>query len=95
MGHKGSIEAKYTTNKGILPELLISEMRDTFSRSEEFLDLEKGQHNTEPKHKDSVTDKLAMLTQEKQALLQKLLEKMDSNKENANNNDQQQTTQKI
>jgi hypothetical protein len=40
MGHKGSIEAKYTTNKGILPEDLLKEMRSSFKRSEEFLDLE-------------------------------------------------------
>jgi len=40
MGHKGSIEAKYTTNKGVLPEALINEMREAFKRSEEFLDLE-------------------------------------------------------
>src|SRR3989454_12441784 len=41
MGHKGSIEAKYTTNKGVLPEALVSEMRDAFMRSEEILDLDK------------------------------------------------------
>ena len=40
MGHKGSMEAKYTTNKGILPEILVHEMRDAFRRSEELLDLE-------------------------------------------------------
>jgi hypothetical protein len=40
MGHKGSIEAKYTTNKGILPEALVIEMREAYKRSEELLDLE-------------------------------------------------------
>ena len=40
MGHKGSMEARYTTNKGVLPEMLTQEMRDAFARSEEFLDLE-------------------------------------------------------
>lgn len=40
MGHKGTIESKYTTNKGVLPEALIKEMREAFKRSEEFLDLE-------------------------------------------------------
>lgn len=40
MGHKGSMEAKYTTNKGILPEMLVSEMSEAFKRCEEFLDLE-------------------------------------------------------
>ena len=40
MGHKGSIEAKYTTNKSILSKLLTDEMRESFRRSQEFLDLE-------------------------------------------------------
>jgi hypothetical protein len=40
MGHTGSIEAKYTTNKGVLPESLVGEMSEAFKRSEAFLDLE-------------------------------------------------------
>ena len=40
MGHKGSMEAKYTTNKSILPKVLMDEMRESFRRSQEFLDLE-------------------------------------------------------
>ncbi len=32
--------AKYTTNKGILPEILLRDMRDAFTRSEDLLDLE-------------------------------------------------------
>jgi hypothetical protein len=40
MGHKGSMESRYTTNKGILPDALIAEMKNAFLRSEEFLDLE-------------------------------------------------------
>ena len=38
MGHSGSIEAKYTTNKNILPKILMDEMRDAFQKSQEFLD---------------------------------------------------------
>jgi len=40
MGHSGSIEAKYTTNKSILPKILMDEMRESFKKSQEFLDLE-------------------------------------------------------
>ena len=40
MGHKGSMESKYTTNKGMLPEILLDKMQESFKRSEEFLDLE-------------------------------------------------------
>lgn len=32
--------AKYTTNKGLLPDMLIQKMRGAYARSEEFLDLE-------------------------------------------------------
>lgn len=41
MGHKGSIEAKYTTNKSILPADLENEMYEAFKRSQELLDLER------------------------------------------------------
>lgn len=75
MGHKGSMEAKYTTNKGILPELLVSEMRNAFSRSEEFLDLEK--NNSTEKQKEISPEKLGNLTQEELVQLQNLLEKMN------------------
>ncbi len=45
MGHKGSIESRYTTNKGILPNALVEEMRSAFKRSQEFLDLEANAGN--------------------------------------------------
>ena len=44
MGHKGSMEARYTTNKGILSNTLLDEMRAAFGRSEELLE----QTETEP-----------------------------------------------
>lgn len=78
MGHKGSMEAKYTTNKGILPDMLVSEMRDAFRRSEEFLDLEKGIDHAKEEQKEIPTEKLGSLTQEELAMLQKLLEKMNA-----------------
>ncbi len=37
MGRKGSMEARYTT-KGVLPEVPVAEMRQSFGRSEEHLD---------------------------------------------------------
>ena len=42
-GHRGNIETKYTTNKGTLSEILVKEMRQSFKRSQEFLDLGMGQ----------------------------------------------------
>ena len=49
MGHTGSIEAKYTTNKSILPKILMDEMREAFRKSQEFLDLEVSQERDEEK----------------------------------------------
>jgi len=40
MGHRGSIEAKYTTNKSILPKILTDEMYDSFRKCQEFLDFQ-------------------------------------------------------
>ena len=37
MGHKGSMEARYTTNKGRLPKELIEDMRAAYARCEPFL----------------------------------------------------------
>ncbi|MCK4443024.1 MAG: site-specific integrase [Thermoplasmata archaeon] len=37
MGHVGDIEHRYTTNKGRLPSQVIEDMRDAYSKSQEFL----------------------------------------------------------
>ena len=37
MGHKGDIEARYTTSKGRLPEAVIEDMRHSFLKCEEYL----------------------------------------------------------
>jgi hypothetical protein len=37
MGHTGDIEARYTTNKGRLPESMIEDMREAYKRSQKFL----------------------------------------------------------
>ena len=58
MGHKGSIEAKFTTNKGLLSKVLMDEMRQAFSRSEEFLDLEKSAIDPIEKQKEEAKAKL-------------------------------------
>jgi len=65
MGHKGSIEAKYTTNKGILPEALTNEMRESFKRSEEFLDLELKQVDVLTKKKEQLHTAIERATPEK------------------------------
>ncbi|MEM3871736.1 MAG: site-specific integrase, partial [Nitrososphaeria archaeon] len=37
MGHKGDIEARYTTNKQRLPEEVIEDMREAYRKSQDFL----------------------------------------------------------
>ena len=37
MGHKGDIEARYTTHKGRLPDHLVEDMRESFEKCEEYL----------------------------------------------------------
>jgi hypothetical protein len=37
MGHKGDIEARYSTNKGILSPNMVEDMRDAYKRSQEYL----------------------------------------------------------
>lgn len=73
MGHKGSIEARYTTNKSILPKALLDEMRESFKRSEEFLDLEKVEDNPIVKQKETVKENIEKLTPEQLAEVQKLV----------------------
>lgn len=54
MGHSGSIEATYTVNKGVLPEQLMNEMRESFKRCEEFLDLELREEDPLLKQKEEL-----------------------------------------
>ena len=41
MGHKGDIENRYTTNKCRLPESVIEDMRESYKKSQEFLQTTK------------------------------------------------------
>ena len=78
MGHKGSMEAKYTTNKGLLPDALIEEMRDAFRRSEEFLDLENERKTedvtSETKPNDIMKDAIQKATSEDLGKMQEMLQ---------------------
>lgn len=73
MGHKGSIEAKYTTNKGVLPEALINEMREAFKRSEEFLDLEGQSEDPLIKQKEQIQAAVNKATPEQLGRMQEVL----------------------
>ncbi len=73
MGHKGSIEAVYTTNKGRLPEALLTEMREAFKRSEEFLDLEVRTEDPLLKQKDQLHSVIERAAPEKVQEMLRLL----------------------
>lgn len=72
-GHSGDMSARYSTNRGVLPKALLDEMRDSFKRSEEFLDLEKSDENPLMKDKEEVKDDIDKLTPEQLAAVQKLV----------------------
>lgn len=74
MGHKGSIEAIYTTNKARLPEALLKEMREAFQRCEEFLDLEVREEDPMLKQKDKLHQEIEKATPDKVQKILRLLE---------------------
>ncbi len=70
MGHKGSIEARYTTNKARLPGDFIEDMRATYKRCLPFLETISGQHDDVPKEVAKAMLQLAGFGEEE-------IEKMD------------------
>lgn len=60
MGHKGDIEAVYSTNKGILPDHVIDDMRKTYSNCLEYIEtIEKS--TNEDAIKDEFTKQLLLV----------------------------------
>jgi len=51
MGHKGDIEARYTTNKGRLTDEMIADMRRTYSESQQFLCTVNSENNNSTQNK--------------------------------------------
>ena len=72
MGHKGSIEARYTTNKARLSGDFIEDMRATYKRCLPFLETISGQHDDVPKEVAKAMLQLAGFDEEE-------IEKMDLN----------------
>jgi len=60
MGHKGDIEARYTTNKGRLPEDVIEDRREAYRRSLEYLETGK-QGVSEDKLRDALRRQLLLV----------------------------------
>ncbi|MDH3517219.1 MAG: hypothetical protein OEM44_10485 [Nitrosopumilus sp.] len=56
MGHKGDIEARYTTNKGRLTDEMIADMRRTYSESQQFLCTVNSDNNSAQNKKEMLLD---------------------------------------
>lgn len=80
MGHHGNIEARYTTNKGILPESLVGEMREAFVRSEEHLDLETDREDPIIQQKEEAQQVIDSATPEQLGAMLKVFKQMGAGK---------------
>lgn len=76
MGHKGSMEAKYTTNKQRVPESLISEMRESFKRTEPYLDLERFAVDETEKQRQEAINKITQLNPDTLGQILELIRKI-------------------
>lgn len=73
MGHKGDIEARYSTNKGRLPPDMIEEMREAYKRCEPLLSTEKPEMTSEEKMMNAMRTQLLLLA----GFTKEEIEKMD------------------
>jgi hypothetical protein len=60
MGHRGDMEARYTTNKGRLPEELIEDMRNAYTKSLEYLET-RSQDQSEDKVQKALRRQLLLV----------------------------------
>lgn len=79
MGHTGSIDAVYTTNKRRLPETMLQEMRDAFLRAEQFVDLDLRREDEQEKARRQVQAKVEQLGPETLGRVLKLIEEIGGN----------------
>ena len=60
MGHRGDIEARYTTNKGRLPEDVVENMREAYARSQEYLQTTRPELPSELKMREEFNRRLLL-----------------------------------
>jgi hypothetical protein len=66
MGHKGDIEATYTTNKGRLPDEVVEDMRDTYRRCLGYLQTTRPEGTSEEMIKEAFKKQLLLVAGFKQ-----------------------------
>jgi hypothetical protein len=72
MGHRGDIENRYTTNKQKLPETVIEDMREAYSRSQEFLQTVEADGTRERKIREEFRKQLLLVAGFKQEDIEKM-----------------------
>ena len=72
MGHKGDIEARYSTNKGRLPPDMIEEMREAYKRCEPFLQTLRAEPEDQEMIKRAFREQLLMVAGFKQDEVEKM-----------------------
>jgi hypothetical protein len=72
MGHKGDIENRYTTNKQRLLEQVIDDMREAYSRSQEYLQTSTSETPSEKKMEDTLRKHLLLIASFKQDEVDKM-----------------------
>ena len=80
MGHVGSIEATYTTNKTMLPKDLVDAMRDSFKRAEKHLDIETMQDNKTAETKEKAHTHIQNAKPDELEAILEALEKLKAGK---------------
>ncbi len=72
MGHKGDMEARYTTNKGRLPESVMEDMREAYKRSQDYLQTTKTQETSDEKLAQAFRKQLLLVAGFKQEEVDKM-----------------------
>ena len=80
MGHTGSMEATYTTNKKMLPEDLLDAMRESFLRAEKHLDIETIQKDKTAKRKEMAHTEIQKAKPEQLEAILEALQNMNAGK---------------
>ncbi len=72
MGHKGDIEAQYTTNKNRLPDNVIEDMREAYLRIQDYLQTSKPEATSEEKIRRAFKEQLMLVAGFKKEELERM-----------------------
>ncbi|MCH7648566.1 MAG: hypothetical protein IIA83_08170 [Thaumarchaeota archaeon] len=81
-GHKGDMSSRYSTNKGILPDTMLKEMRESFKRCEELLDLDLAKEDPILKQKEQMQNAIQNATPEELGQVLEVFQSLNIGKTN-------------